>query len=119
MLKANTPANMCLCTYHGNMLLLVNAIEKLPFVTNLLNHIFCEAESQKCMFQSCESCDKLSLWKQYCTNNFTDEGFQGEIRYRQWMNNNCGRLERSKLLGTVSDIIKKKEFENWTSSLSL
>ena len=71
MLRANTPAKMCLCTYHGNMHLLVNAIEKLPSVTDLLNHIFCEAESQKCMFQSCESCGKLSLWKQYCTSNCT------------------------------------------------
>ena len=39
------------------------------------------------------------------TNNFTDKELQLEIRYRQWMNNNCGIPERSKLSGTVSDAI--------------
>ena len=84
---------------------LVNAIEKLPYVTDLLKLAVCDAESQKCMFQSCECCCKL-LWKQYCTNNFTDEEFQGEIQYGQWINNHCGRLECSKLSGAVSDVIK-------------
>ena len=57
------------------------------------------------MFQSCECCCKL-LWKQYSTNSFTNEEFQGEIQYGQWINNNCGRLECSKLSGAVSDVIK-------------
>ena len=100
MLRANTPDNMCLCIYHGNMHLLVNAIEKLPSVTDLLKHIVCDEESKKCMFQSCECCGKLLLWKKYCTNNFTDEELQGEV------NNNYGRLEHSKLSVTASDVIK-------------
>ena len=83
----------------------MNATEKLPYITDLLKLALCDAESQKCMFQSCECCCKLMLWKEYCTNNFTDEEFQGEIQYSQWMNNNCGRLECSKLLGAVSDVI--------------
>ena len=58
------------------------------------------------MFQLCECCGKLLLWKQYCTNNFADEELQGEICYGQWMNNNFGRLEHSKLSGAVSDVIK-------------
>ena len=106
MLRANTPANMCLCTYHENMHLLMNAIEKLPNVTELLKHVACDAENQKCMFQSFECCGKLLLWKQYCINNFTDEEHQGEILYCQYMNNNCGRPEHSKLSGIVSDVIK-------------
>ena len=36
MLRANTPADMCLYTYHENMHLLVNAIEKLPPLTDPL-----------------------------------------------------------------------------------
>ena len=83
----------------------MHEIEKLPYVTDLLKLAFSDAESQKSMFQSCECCCKL-LWKQYCTNNFTDEEFQGEIQYSQWINNNCGRLECSKLSGDVSDVIK-------------
>ena len=59
MLKAKIPANMCLCTYHENIDLLVNAVEKLSSVTDLLKHIICDAESKKCMFQSCECCGKL------------------------------------------------------------
>ena len=31
---------------------------------------------------------------------------QGEIHYCQWMKNNCCRLERTRLSGTVSDVIK-------------
>ena len=46
MLRVNAPANMCLCTYHENMHLLLNAIEKLPSVTDVLKHIVCDAESQ-------------------------------------------------------------------------
>ena len=83
----------------------MHEIEKLPYVTDLLKLAFSDAESQKSMFQSCECCCKL-LWKQYCTNNFTDEKFQGKIQYSQWINNNCGRLECSKLSGDVSDVIK-------------
>ena len=106
MLRANTPTDMCLCTYHENIHLLVNGIEKLPSLTDLLKLAVCNAESQKLMFQLCECCGKLSLWKQYCTNNFADEELQGEICYGQWMKNNFGRLERSKLLGAVSEVIK-------------
>ena len=83
----------------------MNAIEKLPYATDLLKLPVCDAESQKYIFQSCESCCKL-LWKQYWTNNFTDEELQGEIQYGQWINNICGRLECSKLSGSVSDAIK-------------
>ena len=36
MLRANTPADMCLYTYRENMHLLVNAIEKLPPLTDPL-----------------------------------------------------------------------------------
>ena len=57
------------------MFLLVNAIEKLPSVTDLLKHV-CDVENQKSIFQSCESCDKMSLWKEYCTNDFTEEELQ-------------------------------------------
>ena len=88
------------------MFLLVNAIEKLPSVTDLLNASTKNVENQKYIFQSCESCDEMSLWKQYCTNNFTEEELQWEIHYCQWMNNNCCTLECSKLSGTVSDVIK-------------
>ena len=43
MLRANTPADMCLCTYHENMHLLVIAIEKLPSLTDLLKLAVCDA----------------------------------------------------------------------------
>ena len=96
---------MCLCIYHENMRLLENATEKLPSVTDLLKHAVCDVKSQKCMFQSCECCCKLLFLNQYCTNNFTDKELQREIRYCHWMNKNCSRHERSKLSGTVLDVI--------------
>ena len=83
----------------------MNATEKLPYVTDLLKLAVCDAESQKCIFQSSECYCKLLLWKQYCTNNFTDEEFQVQIQYGQCMNNNHGRLECSKLSGAGSDLI--------------
>ena len=73
MLRANTPADLHLCPYHENMHLLLNAIEKLSSITDLLKHVVCNVENQKCMFQSSEYCGKLLLRKQYRTNNFTDE----------------------------------------------
>ena len=60
MLRANTPANMCPYIYHENLCLMY-ALEKLPSVIDLLKQVVCDTQSQKCMFQSCECCDKLSL----------------------------------------------------------
>ena len=73
MLRANTPADMSPCTYHENMCLLVNAIEKLPSVADLSKLAVCDAESKKYMFQPCDCSGKLLLWKKNSTNNFTDE----------------------------------------------
>ena len=142
MLRANTPANMCLCTYHENMQLLVSAVD--PPVIDLLQHVVCDVKSQRCMLQSCESYCNLSLWKQYCENTFTEGDLQEEISYRQWINIDCGRLECSKTSQTVSDALEainqkleyylfhvfikqsrsqsfeqRRKFEGWTSPVSL
>lgn len=73
MLTANTLANICLCTYHEKMQLVVSAIEKLPRVLYFLQHVTCDLNSRHCMLQSCQSCCKLLLLKQYCRVALTDE----------------------------------------------
>ena len=62
MLRADTPANTCLYTYHENMRLLVSAVEHLPDMTELVKNIVCDKKSKLCMMQSCDSCGHLRLW---------------------------------------------------------
>ena len=64
-LRAETPVNTCLCTYHENMRLLTSAVEKLPDISGLINRVVCDKSNPNCMMQKCETCKNLSLWHEF------------------------------------------------------
>ena len=82
-LRAETPVNACLCTYHENMRLLTSAVEKLPDISGLINRVVCDKNNSNCMMQKCETCKNLSLWDEF-TKEILDENDLKQLHYAQW-----------------------------------
>ena len=82
-LRAETPVNPCLCTYHENMRLLTFAVKKLRGISGLINRIVCDKSNPNCMMQKCEICKNSSLWHEF-TKEILDENDVKQLYYAQW-----------------------------------
>lgn len=107
MVKSSMPHRVCLCLYHQNVSLLIDALSKFvngsacddlqTFTTSLV----CDESNEQCMSSNCN----------YCSNNFKlnveakiiDETVT--IKWCQWNNNN-GRAAKIEQEGTVKECVQ-------------
>lgn len=104
LLSCQTPENVCLCKYHENYILAVNALSKncndIPgYDKNFLTKTgLCEAPTTSCWYDKCTKCKTMmqsELEKATCLIK------DREISWYEWKEEN-GRLRKVLLKGTVS-----------------
>ena len=115
-LRADTPANICLCSYHENIRLILTSITALPNTTSdFIKKIVCDYDNEACMLQSCEECGKLSKYD-HRIQEIMDES--SEVTFKQWAKTedklartsmkdslkNCLELLRSKLTAFLKHV---------------
>ena len=75
MIQSQTPENVCLCLYHENIRLLLEAVPNLPKRTgDFVSTIVCDPDNKDCMLQTCSECRELKKYRENIINDKdTDE----------------------------------------------
>ena len=85
---AETPHNVCVCVYHGNMALLVTAVQKVSheFPTNVATAFVCDDNASTCMFGECADCGLRNFDAVVKTmlSSMSEQDRALEIPYHQW-----------------------------------
>ncbi|CAF3468928.1 unnamed protein product [Rotaria socialis] len=107
MIKALMSHRVCVCAYHENVNLLLEALAKHVkggFCSDLhtfTSSLVCDESNEACMFSKCKTCSKFFEIK--FEENIVD--FTIKIQWLQWTNNN-GRSEKEESEGTVKSCVQ-------------
>ena len=93
------PHQVCVCSYHENVLLLLLALQDhTSFRANFsafIDEVTCDSCSKKCMSSQCSVCaDRME--------RFAPSNTALTVRYRQWQNTD--RVEKVDIMGTLQDV---------------
>ena len=107
--------NVCVCTYHQNVKLMIAALG-IPGLTyrDLMDYAVCDATRGDCMMQLCADCPRedgvlcflnIALGKNISADSSdsdddSDDDLEGELRYKQWVSTDrC----------TLVDVVESRE----------
>ena len=76
--------SVCVCTYHQNTKLLVEAIHSPDTYKDLLAKLVCSTENKKCMLGRCDNCPDKEELSNHLHNFFGDYAEDFQITYTQW-----------------------------------
>lgn len=109
MLQSQTPENLCLCLYHENIRLLLEAVPNFPKRTgDFVSAIVCDPDNKDCMLQTCNECGELKKYR-ILMENATENKDSDEIyMFRQWLKDE-DKLIRAKQSATIGDVLNKIE----------
>ena len=100
------PHNVCVCSYHENVRLLLLALkEHTELYTDFqgfIDQVTCDSSQKNCMSNECSNCKNK-------IDNFTPNNSADAIKFYQWLTND--KIEKVELLGTVADafsLLKKQ-----------
>ncbi|CAF3102305.1 unnamed protein product [Rotaria sp. Silwood2] len=107
MVKSSMSHRVCLCLYHQNVSLLIDALSKFingPACSDL--HTFtkilvCDESNEQCMFSNCNYCS--NNFKLHVESKIIDETVK--LKWFQW-NNNRGHAEKKEQEGTVKECVQ-------------
>ena len=94
------PHNVCVCSYHENVRLLLVALK--PYTAfsvefrGFINQVTCDDENKKCMSRDCEKCKGFF-------DTFAPQNGDDSIKYQQWQKNCDDKVEKVEILGIVTD----------------
>jgi hypothetical protein len=107
MIKAAMPHRVCVCLYHQNVSLLIDALSKHVNVTSCYDlsafttSLVCDDTNETCMLSACNNCSnnfKLNVEDKTIDKNIF-------IKWFQWKNSR-GRAEKIEEQGTVKECIE-------------
>lgn len=82
-LRQETPFNLCLCVYHENIKLLLDACYFLPSsISEFIELTVCSRNSKDCMLQKCEKCKNLVKFKDFISENWPQDS-AADVTYKQ------------------------------------
>jgi hypothetical protein len=115
--------SVCVCTYHQNVILLLNAIKIDKTYHELIEMIVCDRDSKECMVHRCSHCPGIEPLKAFLTkalirnesddsnadssdnsDSENDESDDPEITFNQW--SSTDRAELIKQTTSLSDFIE-------------
>ena len=96
---ANGTHSVCVCTYHQNTKLLVEAMNSGDSYKDLLQKLVCFLSNKECMLGRCEQCPDRRILIDYLYDYFNKFDDDHMIFYTQW-----DHSDRSTLSKMVSDI---------------
>ena len=97
--------NVCVCTTHQNMKLMVEALPVKVDYKYILGKLVCSLESRDCMIQRCPECPGLRGLESFLENMFNECDMDDDdtIEYAQWLTG--GQSKLLSLKNTVSEFI--------------
>ncbi|CAF0750698.1 unnamed protein product [Didymodactylos carnosus] len=107
LIKALMSHRVCVCAYHENINLLLEALAKhvkggvCSDLQTFTNALVCDESNEACMSSNCKTCAKYFETK--VEGNIVD--FTITIKWLQWTNNN-GRAEKQEFEGTVKGCVQ-------------
>ena len=91
--------SVCVCTYHQNTKLLVEALGSKCSYKDLLAKLVCSVDNKNCMLGRCEDCPDEKVLSDYLYEIFGDFDDDDQIFFSQWTN-----TDRANLCKMVSDV---------------
>lgn len=108
LLKDSMPHNLCVCTYHENVNLILQGLRTVPTIPlnhkELLNFLVCDSESEECMYGKCDACkDKVS--EDFLCDLVRDH-LEDNVDLYQWIRTPEGKTEKVKMSCTVKETLE-------------
>ncbi|XP_047126478.1 uncharacterized protein LOC124807875 [Hydra vulgaris] len=91
--------SVCVCSYHQNAILLVDALNIELTYKDLLLKTVCSVENKECMLAQCDNCPGKELLTMYLYEIFGEYEDDFEIHYKQWQT-----TDRATLLSLTTDV---------------
>ena len=92
--------SVCVCMYHQNTKLLVDALNNNELTyKELIAKMVCSVEHKACMLRQCDSCPGNKALIEYLYNYFGKYEEEFQISYKQWQT-----VDRATLLSLTADI---------------
>ena len=76
--------SVCVCTYHQNAKLLVNAIKWDCTYKDLMKLIVCDVENQECMIHRCANCPGINSLEEFLKVELAEYDPDEEFMFNQW-----------------------------------
>ena len=102
----NIPHNVCVCSYHENVRLLLVALKQHTQLStdfrSFVSQVTCDSSLKDCMSSKCTNCKDL-------IDTFTASNPDDNVTYQQWQTD--GKMEKVDIIATVGDAfaeLKKK-----------
>lgn len=102
---ANGTHSVCVCPYHQNTILLVDAMDSADTYKELLAKLVCSLENKECMFGRCENCPNQQILIDYLHVFFSDFDEDYQVIYKQWENSDRSTLKN--MVDSVQNFIEK------------
>ncbi|XP_065673656.1 uncharacterized protein LOC136090720 [Hydra vulgaris] len=91
--------SVCVCSYHQNAILLVDALNIRLKYKDLLSKTVCSVENKECMLAQCDDCPGKEPLTKYLYEIFGEYEDDFEIHYKQWQT-----TDRATLLSLTADV---------------
>lgn len=76
---------VCVCTYHQNVKLLLNAIPIKETYHDLIKIITCNINNRACMLRLCDNCPPSSMLQTHLEREIEDFDPDETVQYSQWV----------------------------------
>ena len=96
LLGSSGSHNICVCTIHENVLLMIHAVEKYfkhDDKNYYLKKLLCDSPKRSCYLRECQSCPSTQNLERSVLDNFEERDLT-EIRFEQWVSTDRCDLEK-------------------------
>lgn len=108
-LRHETPPNLCLCIYHENIRLLLEAMSIFPnYTSEFIKLIICDDNCEECFYQNCVHCGNLKKLHSII-QDLTEIDLKEEIKYSQWIKDETKVVTRQNTSSTLGEAVEKLE----------
>ena len=109
-LRHQTPSNLCLCIYHENIRLILQAIKQLPnYTSEFVKLIICDGDIEDCHYGRCSACGNFQKYHNVIEDLIDDTSLGEEIKYSQWIKDETKTVVRENVSSTLKEAIGKLE----------
>ena len=100
--------SVCVCTYHENVKLLLQAISSDYSYKELIKLLVCSTDNRDCMLRHCQKCPGNESFKSSIQNQFEQWDPEDEVTYSEWVSTNrTEQIQRTVTLEEYLNILEK------------
>lgn len=118
---ASGTRNVCVCTYHQNVKLMLSCIDKSLDYKELLKLCVCDVNNENCMLHHCDSCPDKSVAENYLKEIVSRKYEENNvIKYKQWVSTDRSNLEDKEeftddFINLLADMLQKLTEHHFTA----